>query len=115
MLRLAANAEVANDLISLRIDDVHAVTAGVRHIDERWERTNNRTKVSGRVRGVDIALVQNGWHARQRGTGPIGALMRGEKQEQKLQHLGQAGHSAFETASAACLPMRMQSGMPMPV
>ena len=27
----------------------------------------------------------------------------------------QTGHKAFEMAVAACLPMRMQSGMPMPV
>ena len=107
MLGLPAYAKVPDDPVSLGIDDINAIAAAVRHIDQRWKLTDHGAKIAGCVGRVDIALIQYGRHARQR--------VRGGQQEQEMQDVDQTGHNAFEMASAACFPMRMQSGMPMPV
>src|ERR1022692_4912403 len=65
MLGLPTHAKVPDDMVSLRIDDIHAVTAAVRHIDQRWKLTNHGTEIAGRVGRVDIALIQDRRHARQ--------------------------------------------------
>src|ERR1700683_3005397 len=72
MLGLAAYAKVPNDTVSLRVDNIHAVTAAVRYIDQRREVTNHGTKIAGRVGRIDVAFVQDGWHARQRARAGIG-------------------------------------------
>jgi hypothetical protein len=65
MLGLPAYPKVPDDVVGLWIDNIHAVTAAVWHIHQRWKLTNHGTKIAGRVGRVDIAPVQDWWHARQ--------------------------------------------------
>ena len=65
MLGLPAYTEMPDDPVSRGVDNIHAVTAAVRHIDQRWKLTNHGTQIAGRVGRVDIAPVQDGRHARQ--------------------------------------------------
>src|ERR1017187_4835665 len=66
MLGLPTHAKVPDDTVSLRIDDIHAVTAAVRHIDQRWKLTDHGTEIAGRVGRVDIALIPDRRHGQRR-------------------------------------------------
>src|SRR5260370_34756819 len=65
MLWLAAHRKMADDLEGFRVDDVHAIAAAARNVDQRWKAAHRRSKPAGPVRGVDVEGVQHPPHARQ--------------------------------------------------
>ena len=65
MLRFHTDRETVNDLVRLRINDVHSVTDTIGDIEAHRETTDDRAQVLWPCVGIDVVWSRERGHARQ--------------------------------------------------
>src|SRR4030095_10795097 len=87
MLGLPPDAEWADDLEGLGIDDVDRVPAAVRHVDALGEASHLRAQVSWTAGRVHVLRVYRRRHAREIAAAPLRIRQKeGDKQKQERAH-----------------------------